>query len=225
MAFRRFTWPPELGYAERREIVADLLVASGIAAGSEFVSPAVRDYLAACRIVRHQERGPGWWRTRGHLAPQAIWPWPDAGLELYLAALWWRDAKPAVERRLKRLVHERHRDPNIRFVIELIRRDLVPGGEIRDHVVELLHRELGGGQGEEGPWAATAGWLYRLDPGAAIVELENVVRIPGPSMTSRRRFAAVRELASYEPAREEKNLRILAGNLTGVPRTSSTRPG
>lgn len=219
LASRRFTWPPDLGEAERREIVTDLIDGSGIAVADDgdfrFASPAVQDYLAACHIAQRRR----WWRpaTWKHLAPQAVWPWPDAGVELYLAALWWRDAKPAVERRLKRLVHDRHRDPNIGFVIELIRRDLVPGSAIRDHVVELLHRELSDGRMAEGRWVTTVGWLHLLDPATAVAQLEIIIGNPGPSMTSRRRFVAVVELAKYEPAREAKNLWTLANTLTGTP--------
>ena len=222
LASRRFTWPPELGEAERREIVTDLIGGSGIAVADNgdfrFASPAVQDYLAACHIAGSRS-GPRWWlpKTWKHLTPQAVWPWPDAGVELYLAALWWRDAKPAVERRLKRLVHDRHRDPNIGFVIELIRRDLVPGSEIRDHVVALLHRELSDGRMAEGRWVTTVGWLHLLDPATAVAQLETIVGNPGPSMTSRRRFVAVVELAKYEPAREAKNLWTLANTLTGTP--------
>jgi len=217
LASRRFTWTPELGEAERREIVADLIGGSGIAVAVDgdfrFTSPAVQDYLAACHIVRRRR----WWRPWNHLVPQATWPWRDAGVELYVAGLWWRDAKPAVERKLKRLVHDRHRDPNIGFVIELIRRDLVPGSEIRDHVVALLHRELSDGRMAEGRWVTTVGWLHLLDAATAVAQLETIVGNPGPSMTSRRRFVAVVELARYDPAREAKNLWTLANTLTGTP--------
>lgn len=217
LASRRFTWPPELGEAERREIVTDLIGGSGIAVAVDgdlrFASPAVQDYLAACHIVGRRR----WWRPWNHLVPQAVWPWPDAGVELYVAGLWWRDAKPAVERKLKRLVQDRHRDPNIGFVIELIRRDLVPGSAIRDHVVTLLHRELSDGRMAEGRWVTTVGWLHLLDPATAVAQLEIIVGNPGPSMTSRRRFVAVVELARYDPAREAKNLWTLANTLTGTP--------
>lgn len=216
LATRRFTWPSEPGEAERREIVMDLIGGCGIAVvdGGDFrfAFPAVQDYLAASHLVRRRR----WWRPGNHLAPQAVWPWPDAGVQLYLTALRWRDAKPAVERRLQRLVHDRHRDPNISFVIELLRRDLVPGSAIRDYVVELLHRDISDGRMAEGRWVTTVGWLHLLDPATAVAQLENIIGNPGPSMTSRRRFVAVAEVAKYEPAREVKNLRTLANTLTGT---------
>ncbi|MGH3699089.1 MAG: hypothetical protein ACRDRU_06685 [Pseudonocardiaceae bacterium] len=93
---------------------------------------------------------------------------------LFLAALWWPDAQPAVDRRLRCPLPNRHRDPNIHrgqnihFVIEVIRRDRVPGSDIRDRTVKLLCRELIDSRQDESRWMATTRLLYLLDPMMAI---------------------------------------------------------
>ncbi|WP_242545998.1 hypothetical protein [Amycolatopsis sp. MtRt-6] len=130
----RFDWPREMPDTERRERVAAYLRTTGLVvadgSGLRFSRPEVADYLVADHLFRRypRARSPRAWK---YLAPQEIWPWPDAGMQQILAALWWRPARPVVERRIGRLLEDRHRDPNIRFVIDLVRRGLLPDDGIR----------------------------------------------------------------------------------------------
>jgi hypothetical protein len=83
---------------------------------------------------------------------------------LFLAARWWPDAKPAVDRRLRRLLRNRHHDPNIHFVIEVIWRDLVPGSDIRDRTVKRLCRGLIDSRQDESRGVATIRRLHTKPP-------------------------------------------------------------
>lgn len=212
----RFDWPPEMPGAERRDRVAahlrttDLVVADG--SGFRFSRPEVADYLGADHLFRRypRARSPRAWK---YLAPQEVWPWPDAGMQQILAALWWRSARPVVERRIVRLLEERHRDPNIRFVIDLVRRGLLPDDGIREKVFEVLRGALT----EPGGWAAAFGWMVELDPGQALAELESLVANPGPGGTDRHRLDAVDEITRHDEVRGAKNLAILARSLVGEP--------
>lgn len=203
--------------AERRRRSADLLRTTTLFAAGEgrlqFDRPDVADYLHAHYVVRRYPRARSL-RVRKYLAPQAMWPWPDAGMQQILAALWWRSARPVVEQRIRTLLHERNRDPNIRFVIELSRRDLLADGGVREQVLEVLREALA----KSDAWKATVGWLFELDGGQALTELESMVRNPGQGTTDRRRLAAVGEITSRDKLRGAKSLAILAGNLTGEPR-------
>ncbi|WP_410656986.1 hypothetical protein [Amycolatopsis sp. lyj-112] len=98
-------------------------------------------------------------------------------------------------------------------MIELARRDLLPGSGIVEQVVEVLRDALTQPDGFE----AAVGLLVDLDPGQALVELESLVSNPGPRATDRRRLDAVDEIAKQDKPRGAKSLAILAGNLTGTP--------
>ncbi|MER6666038.1 HEAT repeat domain-containing protein [Amycolatopsis japonica] len=212
-----FDWPREMPDAERRDRLAKLLCATGVVVaekggGIRFTRPELADYLTAHYISRRYPRARSL-RARSYLAPQAVWPWPDTGMQLFLAALWWRSARPTVDRRIRRLLHERHRDPNIHFVIELARRNLLPDSGILEQVMEVLRDALTHPDGGEGVF----GLLFDLDPRQALAELESLVSNPGPRTTDRRRLAAVDEISKHAELRGAKNLAILAGNLTGAP--------
>ncbi|MEU3770789.1 HEAT repeat domain-containing protein [Amycolatopsis keratiniphila] len=211
-----FDWPREMSDAERCDRLAKLLCASGVVAadkgGIRFTRPELADYLTAHYIFRRYPRARSL-RVRSYLAPQAVWPWPDAEMQLFLAALWWRSARATVERRIRRLLDERHRDPNIHFVIELARRNLLPDGGILERVMEVLRDTLTHPDGGDGVF----GLLFDLDPGQALAELESLVSNPGPRTTDRRRLAAVDEISKHAELRGAKSLAILAGNLTGEP--------
>ncbi|MEO7195868.1 MAG: hypothetical protein ABIZ05_13815 [Pseudonocardiaceae bacterium] len=222
----RLDWPPELSDARRREIITQLLDNSGIivAANGDCrfacqTAQEYQEYLAAYRIFRHHPRGPRWWQPRWkYRALRTTWIWPDGGVMLFLAALWWRVAKPAVDRRLRRLLlRDPDRDPNIRFVIELSRRNLMPGNDIPNHIAKLLRRRLADDRQYESRWVDAFRLLYRLKPMMAIVELEKVIQNPGPTITSRRRLAVVDEITKHDTALGAKNLQNLANNLTGTP--------
>lgn len=221
---RHLTWPPDLAEADRQAIAVRLVVDTGIAGVDDgeirFTDPTAQDYLAAHHLFRRYPRGPRWWspRTRNLLAPRQIWPWPEAGTLVLLTALWRRDAPTAVDRRLRRLLHHRHRDPNLRFVVELVRRDLLPGSDLRDRTAAILREELADGSQDDAHWATMVECLRLLDPAMAAGELENVVRSPGPTVTPLRRVAAAAELLAHDPARGTENLRIVGDSLTGGPR-------
>ncbi|GLY43102.1 hypothetical protein Amsp01_091250 [Amycolatopsis sp. NBRC 101858] len=212
----RFDWPREMPDAERRERVAAHLRTTGLVvadgSGFRFGRPEVADYLVADHLFRRYPRARSL-RALKYLAPQGVRPWPDAGMQQILAALWWRPARPVVERRIRRLLEERHRDPNIRFVIDLVRRGLLPDDRVRELVLEVLRGALT----EPGRWAATLGWMVDLDAGQALVELESLVANPGPGATDRLRLDAVVEITRHDEVRGAKNLAVLARSLAGEP--------
>ncbi|GHF50273.1 hypothetical protein FHX82_003871 [Amycolatopsis bartoniae] len=220
---KRFTWPPELNEAQRRETVGRLLGGCGIiveyAGDFRFARPEVEAYLAAWQVVRRHPRGPRRWdpRTWKYLAPQPTWPWPGSEVHLFLAALWWPGARTAVERQLARLLHERYRDPNVHFVLELVRRNLLPGSDLGPRTARLLREALTGDRLDEQDWANTAGWLHQLDPENAVAELETIVRFPLPGTSDRRRLLATTWLLKHVPDRGRGSLEILAANLCGPP--------
>ena len=213
--------PPELGDDAWREIITRLIGGSGIlvAEDGDFrcVRQIVQEYLAACYIVGRYPRGPRWWQPptwkyRNYLAPQRSWP--DAWVRLFLAALWCPEAKRAVDRQLRRLLRDRHREPDINLIIEMGLRDPTPGSYIRNRIVNVLCSDLKDGQPDKVRWVATAKRLYRLDPTRTIAELENLIHHPGPTITPLRRLDAVNELAEHDPAGFPKNLKFLAYTLT-----------
>jgi hypothetical protein len=71
-ASERLGWLPELGDAERREIITRLIDGSGLFVaedgGFQFAYQTVQKYLAAHHIQRHS-RWPRWWQLRTYLAP------------------------------------------------------------------------------------------------------------------------------------------------------------
>jgi hypothetical protein len=180
-----------------------------------------QEYSAACHIVRRYPRGPHWSkpRTWKYLKPQPTWPWPNARMSLFLVALWWPDAQPSVDRRLRRLLHDRHRHPNINFLIGLSRQDLIPGSDISNDTA-ILCRDLEREE-DKGRWVATVELLRLLNPTMAIAELEKLIRFPGPTIKPLRRFDAVECMDSmkHDSARVAKNLTFLAESLTmtGTP--------
>jgi hypothetical protein len=178
------------------------------------------EYQAACRIVQRHPRGPSRWRpgTRKYLRPRAEWPWPDHEVLLWVVALWWKDARPAVERQLRRLLGDRHRYPNIRFVVELLRRDLVPGNDLRAEAVDALRRELTAVQPDDERWTVMVDSLFRLNTEQAVEKLEDLVRFADPTVTAHRRLTAVDRVTDHDPGRGAKSLAVLANNLTGAPR-------
>jgi hypothetical protein len=216
-------WPPELGEAEKHKIITellgecDLLIAE--AGELRFADQTVHEYLAAGHIVRHQPRGPHLWDQHPwrYLAPQESWPWPDAPVKLFVTALWRQNARSRVDRRLRRLLSARNRQPNIRFVIELIRRDLLPDSDLPQRTAAILDAELVDGKQDEHRWRAMAEALRALDPEQANAKLEDIFRNPPRTFTPTRRFAAVDELAKHDPLRWARNLRFLADNPTGTP--------
>ncbi|GAB2982419.1 hypothetical protein LWP59_16770 [Amycolatopsis acidiphila] len=223
-AYPRFAWPAELSEADRRQAVVQMIDSSGIAIADHndftFARPDVEAYLAAGHIVRSHPRGPRRWdpRTWKYLAPQPTWPWPHIELSLFLAALWWPAARTAVERQLGRLLSERHRNPNVRFVIELVRRDLLPGSDVGRQTTELLRHALADDRLADQDWMNTAVWLHQIDPKAAVAELDDFIRVPLQAISDQRKLLATVELMKHAPDRGRKNLEILAANLTGTPR-------
>lgn len=219
----RFAWPRGWSEAERRETVVELFGDSGILVPDggdfRFSRPGVQEYLAAWHIVRRHPRGPSRWdpRARRYLAPRPTWPSPGSELDLFLAALWWPGARAAVERRLSRLLGERHRDPNVRLVLELVRRNLVPWGDLAPRAAEVLRRALADGRSAEQDWVNAARWLVELDPEGAAATFDSFVRTPLAAMPDRRRLFATVELAKLRPDRARQNLEILAAGLTGEP--------
>lgn len=216
-------WPADLDEAEKHKIVTELLGECGILVADEddfrFADETVHEYLAACHIVRRQPHGPRVWDQHPwrYLAPQKSWPWPDAAVKLFVAALWRPNARARVDRRLRRLLSPRHRQPNIRFVIELIRRDLLPGSDLSERTAAILEAELVDGKQDESRWQDMADALRVLDPGRADAKLESLFRNPPENVSPRRRFAAVDELARHDPALGTRNLRFLAENPAGTP--------
>jgi hypothetical protein len=215
-------WPAELDEAGKREIVTELLGECEILAGDDdlrFADETVHEYLAAGHIVRRQPGGPRIWDQHPwrYLTPQKTWPWPDVAVTLFVTALWRPNARSRVDRRLRRLLSPRHRHPNIRFVIELVRRDLLPGSDLPERTVAILDAELVDGKQDESRWQAMVEALRVLDPEEANAKLQSVVRNPPETITSQRRFAAVDELARHDPAMWAWNLRFLADNPTGTP--------
>ncbi|WP_103352197.1 hypothetical protein [Amycolatopsis sp. CA-128772] len=211
-----------LGGIERAEVIR-LLTGCGLftteASGFSFADEDLAHYLAARHLAHRHPRGPKWWQpwTGKYLAPRPDWPWPALETHLYLAALWWPAARAAVERRLNRLLSDEHWYPNIRFVLELLRRNLVPGSDFTGRATELLREELRGDRLDDGHWLAGADWLHSLDPTAARKILDDLVRDPQVGARPQRRLLAVDELAKHEPARARENLAILATGLVGKP--------
>ena len=216
-------WPPELGEAEKHKIITGLLGDCGLLIADKddfrFADQTVHEYLAAGHIVRCQPGGPRIWDQHPwrYLAPQENWPWADAAVKLFVTALWRPNARSRVDRRLRRLLNARNRYPNIRFVIELIRRDLLPGSDLPERAVAILDAELVDGKQDEHRWQAMTEAMRALDPERADAKLEDVFRNPPQTITSDRRFAAVDELTRHDPARGARNLRFLADNPTGTP--------
>jgi hypothetical protein len=216
-------WPAGPDDAGKHTVITELLGAGGIFVTDgdalRFADRTVHEYLAAGYIVRRQPHGPRWrdlppWR---YLAPQEIWPWPDAGVTLFVTALWRRNARSRVDRRLRSLLRARHRHPNIRFVIELVRRDLVPGSGLSARTATILDDELADGRQDNRRWQAMSEALRALDPERADAKLESLFRTPPRTITPHRRFTALDELRKHDPARGARNLRFLADNPTGTP--------
>lgn len=216
-------WPAELDEAEKPTIIAGLLGDCGLLVADKadfrFADDTVHEYLAACHVVRRQPGGPRIWDQHPwrYLAPQENWPWRDAAVNLFVAALWRQNARSRVDRRLRKLLSPRNRQPNIRFVIELVRRDLLPESDLPERTVAILDAELVDGKQDEQRWRAMAEAMRALDPEHANAKLEDVFRNPPGTIDSARRFAAVDELAKHDPARWARNLRFLSDNPTGTP--------
>ncbi|MEU7790601.1 hypothetical protein [Amycolatopsis sp. NPDC049159] len=185
---------------------------------SRFARPDVRDYLAAHHVVRRHPRGPrlaapATWK---YFVPRKNWPWPDAGVQAFLAALWWQPAKPAVERRLGNLLHKRHREPNLRFVVDLLRRNLVPGSDLRRRTIDVLRDAVRDDELDDDRWTASLEQLQLIDPAVAADELDAMITFAAPTASSLRRYHAVVALIDYDRARGMKALKILARNPTGT---------
>lgn len=204
-----------------RAEVARLLTGCGLFTaedgGFSFADEEMAHFLAAKHLVRRHPRGPRWWHPGERLAPRPGWPWPALGTDLWLAALWWQSARARVERRLNRLLRDEHWYPNIRFVLELIRRDLVPGHDFTGRVVEVLREGLHGDRLADDEWPAAAGWLGSFDPATARLVLDDLVRASRNGCRPQRRLLAVDELAQHDPVRAQENLAFLAANLIGKP--------
>jgi hypothetical protein len=184
-----------------------------------FADQDLAHFLAANHVARRHPRGPKWWQpwTEKYLAPRPDWPWPALEAHLYLAALWWLEARPAVERRLNRLLRDEHWHPNIRFVLELLRRNLVPDSGFTGRATEVLREALRGDGLSDEHWLAAADWLHALDPAATGTVLDDLVRVPQDGCRPQRRLLAVDELAKHNPPRAQENLAILAAGLVGKP--------
>ncbi|WP_143264449.1 hypothetical protein, partial [Amycolatopsis kentuckyensis] len=210
------------GGTDRAEVVR-LLTGCGLFTaedrGFAFADEELAHFLAARHLARRHARGPRWWQpwTGKYLAPRADWPWPALETHLFLAALWWRESRAAVERRLNRLLSDDHWYPNIRFVLELLRRDLVPGNNFTGRATEVLGEALRGDRLPDDHWLAGAGWLSALDPAATRTLLDDLVRIPRDGCRPQRKLMAVDELAEHDPPRAKENLAILATGLVGKP--------
>ncbi|EOD66861.1 hypothetical protein, partial [Amycolatopsis vancoresmycina] len=187
--------------------------------GFSFADEDLAHFLAARHLARRHPRGPKWWQpwTGRYLAPRADWPWPALETHLYLAALWWRESRAAVERRLNRLLSEEHWYPNLRFVLELLRRNLVPGNDFAGRATAVLGEALRGDRLPDDHWLAGAKWLSSLDPAATRTVLDDLVRLPPDGCRPQRRLLAVDELAEHDPPRARENLAVLAAGLVGKP--------
>lgn len=192
---------------ERRAVFGDLADDQNVA-----------DYLAARRIARRYPAGPRWWQpvTQKYLRPRARWPWPDAGTKLFLAALWHAQAESVIDRQLRRLLDQRHRDPNIGFVIELSRRGLIPGCPVRADLVAALREALSDDGQDDRAWARTIEWVRRFDPAMAVEELERLAFDPNRDLRPQRRFAAAKALREEDPERGTAVLAHLAEHLIGT---------
>ncbi|ANN18771.1 hypothetical protein SD37_26215 [Amycolatopsis orientalis] len=223
LASARLAWPAGTAVPERRHILDGLLASSGafVSENGElrFARPALRDYLAACHVHRHHPRGPRLTEpsTWKYLKPRKSRPWPEAGLNAFLAGLWWKNERPAVERRLRHLVHHRHWEPNIGFVVDLIRRDLLPGNDLREQVVDILRGALRDPGQDDERWSVAANELQLIDPVTAADELDALVSFARPTARSRRRYDAVVALLQHDRVRGMNALEVLARNLTGLP--------
>lgn len=210
------------GGTDRAEVVR-LLTGCGVFTaedrGFAFADEDLSHFLAARHLAQRHSRGPAWWQpwTGKYLAPRADWPWPALETHLFLAALWWRDSRAAVERRLNRLLSDDHWYPNIRFVLELLRRNLVPGNDFTGRATEVVGEALRGDRLPDDHWLAGADWLYALDPAATRTLLDDLVRIPRDGCRPQRKLLAVDELAKHDPARARENLALLATGLVGKP--------
>jgi hypothetical protein len=219
----QFVWPPELSEVDRRRVVGQLIGDSGIVItdddGFRFTRREAETYLAAWHIVRRHPRGPRRWPPGAarYFAPQPKWSQPESELTFFLAALYWPQARRAVERSLCRLLDKRHLYPNVDLVIELLQHDVLPGSDFHERTAESLRQALGEDSLPEEQWSFVAGRLHLLDPATAVITLDNFIRTPLEAMPPQRRFLAVIELAKHEPERAAKNLEILAVNLTGRP--------
>ncbi len=220
LASPRLRWPGEP--VDRREALSELLASSGVFAAENgrlrFASPELRDYLAACHVFRRHPRGPRVMApsTLKYFVPRKNWPWRDAGVQAFLAALWWKPAKSAVERRLRNLLHKRHREPNIRFVAELLRRDLVPGSDLRQPAIDVLREAMHDDELDDERWTASLAHLQSIDAAVAADELDAMVSFARPAASSGRRYHAVVALIGYDRARGMQALKILARNPTGA---------
>ncbi|WP_290061609.1 hypothetical protein [Amycolatopsis solani] len=219
----RLRSPADLTWQNRRETLSGLLASSGVfeAANGQlrFARTEVRDYLAAHHVFRRHPRGPRLAAptTWKYFVPRKNWPWPDGGVQAFLAALWWRPAKPAIERRLRNLLHRRHRAPNIRFVVDLLHRDLLPGSDLlREQTLDVLREALRDDELDDERWTASVGQFQAIDPAAAADELDAMVCFAASTASSRRRYQAVVALIDHDRPRGMKAVRILARNPTGT---------
>lgn len=140
---KALTWPADMAGDERRATVSRLLIESEVAVpagdGIRFVNVGVQAYLAARHMVRRAPRGPCWWRpSTWHWLRPGV-DWPDTGVMLFLVALWWRDAQPTMERRLRRLFADGDRERNASFINQLgsspvqLHISPVPLGSLKKH--------------------------------------------------------------------------------------------
>lgn len=209
---KALTWHADMAVDERRATVSRLLTDSGVAVpagdGIRFVNADVQAYLTARHMVRRAPRGPRWWRpSTWHWLRPGV-GWPDTGVMLFVVALWWRDARPKMERLLRRLLVDGDREGNASFINELTSRNLVPGSDIREHTVDVLQRELAKYKGDTTRWGAAVAQLHRLEPAMAKAEMTGHVRSQKPRCHPGGKARRIRRAGQTLPGAGRRRARV-----------------
>jgi hypothetical protein len=102
-------------------------------------------------------------------------------------------------------------------VLELGRRNLLPGNDIARRAAEALRHALDDERLPDGRWATAVDWLHQLDPPGAVGLLDDFARLPVKAKSPERQMLAVDVLAQYDPVRSKRHLKSLPGTRTGPP--------
>ncbi|MFC4536846.1 trypsin-like peptidase domain-containing protein [Sphaerisporangium dianthi] len=171
--------PPPGMSAERWEaVVAEALRQSGLVVQRRtgefvFIHHTIQEYLTARFLAGRHPRPRRFGRAGLLLAPQDRWPWPDAEVKLFLAAIWARE--PAgLKAPLARLLRRGRRVTNAEFVAELARQGVRLPPEVHRKAVaafrDMLLAPPSGGE----RWMDVARSLADLDVAVCVSTLERV---------------------------------------------------